>query len=241
MVHFGAAKIAALYQATSDVIRSGGVEDDAASLSLARISSATPPDGNDFKAFLALYQTDRKHCLDHEDYMDNVRLTSELWDAASSCHDVGSFQPADLEVVKVVRGLAEHEDSAAPRVVHVKIVGMGVESRLRQQHYDAASQLNGYRRTVVLRPVRLDQANGETNGEVNGESGEPAPKIVVEPCMILLHGFDATGHGRGLERIKEAMEATEGSAELNFSLRAYELIDSEGFGGRSRTPERLRE
>lgn len=110
MVYFRAARTAAFYRATSSVLRSVGlVEEDTAALTLARIPSATSPDGNDFKDFLALYQTDRKHCLESAEYRENVRLGSELWDAISSSHDVGSFAPTDLELVEVLGSYSENE------------------------------------------------------------------------------------------------------------------------------------
>lgn len=98
MVYFKAAKTAAFYKSTSPVIRS--LSGDGELLSLTRIPSATPSDGNDYKAFLALYQTDRAHCLEHPEYTEKVRSSSELWDKASSCHDVGSFAPVDLELME---------------------------------------------------------------------------------------------------------------------------------------------
>jgi len=59
--------------------------------------------------------------------------------------------------------------------------------------------------------------------------------------MVLLHEFDATRHGKGLEKVKEAMDSIDGSEGFSISLRAYELINSEGFSGKARRPERLEE
>ena len=113
MVYFKASKTAAFYRATSNTVRSVSLANSTESLSLTRVPSATMPDGNDFKVFLALYQTDREHCLDHEEYKDHIRLTSELWDPVSSCHDVGSFSPADLELKEVKGSESEIEGEQA--------------------------------------------------------------------------------------------------------------------------------
>jgi hypothetical protein len=74
---------------------------------------------------------------------------------------------------------------------------------------------------------------------VNGDGVVPDSGPLEMPAMMIMHEFDAAGgHGRGLEKVKEVMEAIEGAELLSFSLRSYELVDCEGFGG-SRTPERL--
>ena len=87
-------------------------EDDNEVLALARIPSATPPDGNDFKQFLALYQTDKKDFLSHGEYRDRVRLTSPLWEGTSNCHDVGSFTSQDLEFMDATHGAHVDEGMA---------------------------------------------------------------------------------------------------------------------------------
>jgi hypothetical protein len=110
MVHFRAAKTAAFYRATSHVIRTIPAGDQ--DLALTRTPSAIAPDGNDFKNFLTLYQTDREHCLDYPEYKDHVRLTSQLWDRASTCHDVGSFSAVDLRCEAVVGEQGANESMA---------------------------------------------------------------------------------------------------------------------------------
>ena len=95
MVHFKAAKTGASYRAISHMLASG---------------DNIPRDGNDEKPFFALYQTDRKHCLDHPEYKDKVRLKSQLWDEKLSCHDVGAFTTVDLELVEVL-GSYEYNES----------------------------------------------------------------------------------------------------------------------------------
>ena len=110
MVYFKAAQTGAVYKAASNVIRTTNPNDTA----LSRTLSATPPDGNDFKSFLALYQTDHEHCLDYPEYKDHVRLTSQLWDHGSTCHDVGSFAAVDLRWGSVIgeQGANEGETEA---------------------------------------------------------------------------------------------------------------------------------
>ena len=101
MVYFGASKTGSSYIASSPALTTGEF----------------PQDGNASKNFLALYQTDRKHCLDHAEYKDKVRLRSELWDAKSSCHDVGAFTPMDLELVEVL-GSYEYNESEFDYLMH---------------------------------------------------------------------------------------------------------------------------
>ena len=87
MVYFKASRTGAFYRATSDVL-----------------TYLEPPnDGNDEKRFFAIYQLDRKGCLDTPEYKDNVRLRSALWDDASlTCRDVGDLNPTEWELVEVL-------------------------------------------------------------------------------------------------------------------------------------------
>lgn len=121
----------------------------------------------------------------------------------------------------------------AAHIIHCKITGSNVESWLRHEHVNAASQLDGYRRSLLYRPVPASTSPHEVNG-----TATELPSM-AEPYVILLHEFEAAGHGKGLEKVKEAMEAIEGSKGFSFSLRAFGLVSSEGFGGNVRTPERL--
>jgi len=94
------------------------------------------PEGNDFKGFLALYQTDRKHCLEYEEYKDHVRSTSELWDRASSVHDVGSFAPVDMELVEP---LGQKDGGGDEGQLHLRFVRNGVVADTEQIHRPISS------------------------------------------------------------------------------------------------------
>ena len=101
MVHFKASRTAAVYQATTNaVVSSAG-------------SSQSPYDLDNTgqSSFLALYQTDKAHCLDHPEYKDHVRLHSLLWSKELSCHEAGQFTPTDLELVDVMPAQAPDEEN----------------------------------------------------------------------------------------------------------------------------------
>lgn len=104
VIYFQVAKTGAVYRANSDVPRSQGIDGTAESLSLNRMKSpsAVPPDGNDFKRYLAIYQTKHRHCLQQPAFKDHVRLTSELWGGEKTVPDIATTSPQDLELVDVV-------------------------------------------------------------------------------------------------------------------------------------------
>lgn len=96
MVYFQASKTGASYEATAEIMTSGSFSND----------------GNEGKDFFALYQTDRKHCLDYPEYKENVRLKSRLFAEGATCHDVGTFSPTGLALVEVL-GSYEYNESKA--------------------------------------------------------------------------------------------------------------------------------
>lgn len=55
---------------------------------------------------------------------------------------------------------------------------------------------------------------------------------------VLIHEFESLDPSH-LPSVKKEMEAIEPTKDCIFQLRSYELLDSEGFGGQCRVPERL--
>ena len=105
----------------------------------------------------------------------------------------------------------------APYIVRVKIKGDEVESKLQFEHVNAVSILDGYRRTLLYRPI--DQAGSS-------------------PSTILIHEFETLDPSH-LPSVKTEMEAIEPTKDCAFQLRSYKLLGSEGFRGQWRVPERL--
>lgn len=106
----------------------------------------------------------------------------------------------------------------APHVIYAKISGEEVEGKLQFEHVNAASKLNGYRRSLLYRPVDRDN-----EGTI--------------PYVTLIHEFDS--RPEDLNPVKLEMEAIVPSKDCAFQLRSFELLNSEGFGGVCRKPERL--
>ena len=91
MVYFKASRTGALYRSSSEIIQSGNV----------------PTDGSENMKYLALYQTDRKHCLDFSEFKDHVRKKSKLWDERLISFDVGDFVPRESALIEIL-GSYEH-------------------------------------------------------------------------------------------------------------------------------------
>lgn len=81
---------------------------------------------------------------------------------------------------------------------------------------NAASKLEGYRRSLLYRTVMWTEKT---------------------PYVIFLHEFDS--EPPGLESTRSEMEAIEPTKDCAFQIRSFKLLDSEGFGGECRRPERL--
>ena len=97
MVYFHAAQTAAFYRSSSE--------------SFTYLEPAE--DGGDRMTFVALYQTDRKKCLQYPEFKDHVRQKSQLWNDESLIgRDVGDFAIVDLELVEVL-GSYEYNESMA--------------------------------------------------------------------------------------------------------------------------------
>ena len=86
MVYHKASRTGAFYRNSSEVIHSGNV----------------PEDGSETKTVLALYQTDRKNCLETPEFKDKVSKKSGLWDANLLSYDVGEFVPRESVLVEVL-------------------------------------------------------------------------------------------------------------------------------------------
>ncbi|TKA80860.1 hypothetical protein B0A55_02337 [Friedmanniomyces simplex] len=249
IVYHGIAKTAALYKASSNVVRSAAGDNEDASLGLTRVASATMPDGNDFKQFLALYQADREHPCDSEDYEGNVRETSELWDAASSIWDVGSFRAVDLELDENHLHGGGQDDEPAPRLLHCKITAgsNGNANSLRQLGAltSVASGLQGYRRSLVYHPVtsqavdahipRLEANGGDGLVDGNGDESlapgleEPAP----EKYVVVVQEYDrvAADDERVLSKLVEGFKGMQGSEGATFSNQMATRVISDDADG----------
>ena len=217
-------------------------------LSLNRVKSPSSPErkaGSDAMEYLALYQTAREHALESKECRDGVNMTSELWDDGSRADDVARLSPVNFELVDFVgdkirdsgepspssrnpllaRIDAGNHPDAPPHLLHCKFTGQHVGRWLRPEHVEAASQLQGYRRTLVYRPH--PSAKPKEVDSTTTDLSEDDQHYVV-----MLHEFDAAGHGKGLEKVKEAVEAIDGSEGFDLAFRAWDLIGSEGFGGK---------
>lgn len=104
----------------------------------------------------------------------------------------------------------------APYIIHTKITGAEVESKLQFEHVNVASRLYGYRRSLLYRTVMRTE-------EI--------------PYVILIHEFES--EPPALESMRTEMSAVEPSKDCAFQIRSFKLLDSEGFTGECRKPERL--
>lgn len=219
MVHFKVSSTAAFYQSCSPFF-----------------TYLDPPrDGVGEMEFLALYQMGRTIPRYLDAYQKNVRVRSRLWDETlGTCFDVAQFASDHLELVEILGSYAYDEGQSwrgfgsvisqlmigdtdvAPYIIHAKIIGEEVEAKLQFDHVNAASRLDGYRRSLLYRSVN------------------PTGSL---PYVILLHEFDSDpGNVAGVQK---DMEGIEPSQDCAFQLRSFKLLDAEGFDGECRRPERL--
>lgn len=208
VVYSGASRTGALYRANTSTVATNTPEGDASA--------------QDDTTFLALYQTDHKSVFEaarSPDRKCKVRVYSELFQPGQTCYDVGDFRPCDLQLVEVL-GSYETREDVAPCVVRHVIWGDEIENKIQFDHVNALSQWQGYRRTLLYRPV----AKGDGGGE---------------PLVVLIHEFDEEIGKEVLESAEPELERIEPTRGCVFHLRAYSLIESEGFGGLCRTPERM--
>ncbi|KAK3671621.1 hypothetical protein LTR78_008544 [Recurvomyces mirabilis] len=240
MVYTRAVKTACFYRATSHVVRTPIIpEDDNEVLALARIPSATPPDGNDFKQFLAVYQTDKKDFLNHAEYRDRVRLTTSLWEGTSSCHDVGSFTSSDLQLMDAIHDEHMDKDEPATHIIHCKITGNHFPRTLLQDLTSSAGKIHGYRRTLLYKPLATHVPPGDVNGNgvVNGVTTDATAPENTGPFMIMIHEYNSTVDVQGLATLSGVLEGSNDG--ISIAIRPFELLESEGYGGKVRKPERL--
>lgn len=94
---------------------------------------------------------------------------------------------------------------------------------MQHEHINAASKLDGYRRTLLYRPVEPTKYGAEDIGSY----------------LVLIHEFDKAVHPDGLGSVRKDMESIGATQDCPFTLRSYSLLSSEGFDGQCRTPERL--
>lgn len=213
LVYSSVSKTSAVYRASSETIASSQ-----------EASNATA----NHTTFLALYQSTAPHVLEAcaaSDLKCKVRIHSELFGDGRTCYDVGMFRPRDLQLVEIL-GSYEHREDVAPYVLHHRISGEEIENKIQFDHVNAVAKLAGYRRTLLYRPIKSDGPGGG-----GGDGGE----IYV----ILVHEFDEAIDGHELPAVKRDLEVIEPTKGCQFALRAYQLIESEGFGGNCRMPERM--
>lgn len=208
IVYSGASRTGALYRATTPTVATNTSQDDAS--------------GRDDTKFLALYQTGHKSVFEaarSPERKCKVRIHSELFEPGHTCYDVGVFGPSDLQLVEVL-GSYETREDVAPCVVRHVIWGEDIENKIQFDHVNALSQWQGYRRTLLYRPLAKRDGGGE-------------------PFVILIHEFDDEVEGEVPESVEPELERIEPTKGCAFQLRAYSLVDGEGFGGVCRTPARM--
>ncbi|KAK5687865.1 hypothetical protein LTR17_026696 [Elasticomyces elasticus] len=133
MVYFGVAKKAAFYRASCDVLE----------------HLVPPNDGNNGRPFLTLFQTDRKDALSYPEFREKVRQTTQLWGGKRG-REVGEFKDEQVSLIEG-QGSPDSNEDAAPHIIRVSIFGDGVEDKLQSEYVEAASKLDGYRRTLLYR------------------------------------------------------------------------------------------
>lgn len=94
MVHFRVSKTAAFYRSVSEIYHSGSM----------------PEEDTDRMSFFALYQTERKRCLESPEFKDHVRQETELWQPGLRGRDVGEFAIGEFTLVEVL-GSYEYNES----------------------------------------------------------------------------------------------------------------------------------
>lgn len=216
LVFSGASKTSAVYRATSGPITVNVTGDNS--------GKASENSSND-TTFLALYQSATKHVLEAcraPDLNCKVRIHSSLFDDGQTCYDVGTFRPVDLQLVEIL-GSYEHREDRAPHLFHHVIAGEAIENKIQFDHVNAVAELDGYRRTLLYRPIEPKKYGAQDIG----------------PYLVLLHEFDKEVEVGRLEDVKDDLEIIEPTRGCAFWLRAYRLIECEGFDGQSRTPERM--
>ena len=102
-------------------------------------------------------------------------------------------------------------------MIYVKMSGDDVEAKMQHEHVNAASILDGYRRTLLYRPA------------------EQSPD---SPYVVMLHEFESLD-SRNLPYVKKEMESIGATEDCSFQLRSFQLLESEGFAGECRKPQRL--
>lgn len=94
MVHFGVVKTAAFYRASG----------------ITHIHLDEAKDGNEYKEFLAMFQTDRKKALTNPPFREKVRQTTALWGGKRG-REVGQLADTESELVKTIGGTNSHDHS----------------------------------------------------------------------------------------------------------------------------------
>ncbi|KAK3067327.1 hypothetical protein LTR53_015873, partial [Teratosphaeriaceae sp. CCFEE 6253] len=133
---------------------------------------------------------------------------------------------------------------AARFIVHCKITGPGIGASDGDDLVQAASGLEGYMLSLIYRPVasRAKDAHLPLRPEANGGDGialDGNGTLQEEPYLIVIHAHECAVQDKGVETLVRAFEERRGSRDVVCSVRAYELVSSEGFDGVCRTPERL--
>ncbi|EMC96629.1 hypothetical protein BAUCODRAFT_148210 [Baudoinia panamericana UAMH 10762] len=212
MVHFGICKTAAFYRATSDTLgmQTSGPFAFIKNSAMMRFGTATSGEEGGGEAYLAWYQTDRRRCLECPEYEIHVRQTNELWDAESICHDVGSFEIADLELVEVhdVYGPREEgEGTAAPHIIHCKLEKSQVSVVISE-----ASQLDGYRRSLVYKLASSEQSLASAGRE--GESVVADDAVAPSDLWSVVCEYSTRDLGARLDEVMESVRREARTAAL---------------------------
>jgi hypothetical protein len=136
--------------------------------------------------------------------------------------------------------------------VHIEADGRDAEELLKKgSHVENVQKLHGYRRTLIYRPLAPVRAplEAETHTAAGAQppNGPAASGGVVEKekggeeYVLVIHEFESSVEESGaLEGVEKDLKAVaQKEEELRVVVRAFQLVSFEGFGGKTRTPERL--
>ena len=158
VVYSGASRTSAVYSASSNTVTSANDQD----------GNITQPNDGAETNFLALYQSTTPHVLQNctlPDLKCKVRIHSSLFPPSSTgqqqtAYDVGVFRPVDLQLVEIL-GSYEYREDVATHILHHRIEGGEIENKIQFDHVNAVSGSEGYRRTLLYRPIVGERGGSE--------------------------------------------------------------------------------
>ena len=108
-----------------------------------------------------------------------------------------------------------------------------------RQHGNNNQILSGFQRSITYTPIstiHISPSEVKGDGVVKGGEVASSTAAAQDPYLVLILEFV----GRPVEgKVLEEMVQKVAEAGFRGSVRRYELVGSEGFGGKCRVPERL--